>query len=272
MTFTSDQLKRYSRQTAVRGIGLAGQRRLAQGRVLVIGAGALGSAALMYLAAAGVGRLGIADYDRVELSNLERQIIHRTSRLGHLKTESAAETLHDINPDVDLVPMAMRITPENILSAIRDFDIVLDCTDHFENKLLINDACVIAGKPFVHAGVLETSGQIMTWVPGDFPCLRCLSGSAPVMGSDESCAAAGIVGAAVGVISSMQALEAIKYLLGKGELLTGRMLHFDGWSMTFSETAVPSHSPYCRVCGNAPDITDPAGHPEEYLLSCSGPV
>lgn len=247
MVYTNEQLKRYSRQTAMEEVGIAGQEKLTAGRVLVIGAGGLGSAALMYLAAAGVGTLGIVDYDTVDLSNLERQILHRTSRLGVPKTESAADTLRDINPDVHLIPCRMRVTPENIMEIIRDYDIVLDCTDRFENKLLINDACVAAKKPFVHAGVLGSSGQILTWRPGPWPCLRCLMGDLPA--ADESNAAFGVLGAAVGVISSMQALEAIKFLLEKGELLTGRMLHFNGMDMTVSETVLPEKSPYCKACG-----------------------
>ena len=247
MVYTEEQLKRYSRQIAVKEVGMAGQERLTVGRVLVIGAGGLGSAALMYLAAAGVGTLGIADHDIVELSNLERQILHSTSRLGVSKTASAIQTLRDINPDPCLVPYPVRITSENILETIQGYDIVLDCTDQFENKLLVNDACVAAQKPFVHAGVRGASGQILTWRPGPWPCLRCLMGDAPA--EDETNAASGVLGAAVGVISSMQALEAIKFLLGKGELLAGRMLHFNGMDMTVSETVLPERSPYCKACG-----------------------
>lgn len=252
MVYTEEQLQRYSRQIAMKDVGIAGQKRLTAGRVLVIGAGGLGSAALMYLAAAGVGTLGIADHDTVNLSNLERQILHRTSRLGRAKTASAIETLRDINPDPRLIPYPIKITSENILETIQSYDIVLDCTDQFANKLLVNDACVAAQKPFVHAGVLESSGQVMTWRPGPWPCLRCLMGDIPL--KDETNAASGVLGAAVGVISSIQALEAIKFLLGRGELLTGRMLHFNGMNMTFSETVLPEKSPYCRACGTPPAV------------------
>ncbi len=245
--YTEEQLTRYSRQITMDEVGIAGQERLTAGRVLVIGAGGLGSAALMYLAAAGVGTIGIADHDAVELSNLGRQIIHRTSRLGVPKTASAAETLREIDPDPRLIPYQLRITPENIQEIVRDYDIVLDCTDQFPNKLLINDACVAARKPFVHAGVLGASGQILTWKPGPWPCLRCLMGDGPAQ--EETNASFGVLGAAVGVVSSMQALEAIKFLLGTGELLTGRMLHFNGMDMTFSETVLSERSPYCRACG-----------------------
>lgn len=247
MGYTQEQFKRYSRQIALKEVGIAGQEKLTAGRVLVIGAGGLGSAALMYLAAAGVGTLGIADCDAVELSNLERQILHRTSRLGVPKTASAVETLRELNPDPCLIPYQIRVTSENIPEMIRDYDMVLDCTDQFENKLLVNDACVAAGKPFVHAGVRGTSGQLMTWRPGPWPCLRCLMGDAPRR--EETNAALGVLGAAVGVIGSMQALEAIKFLLGEGELLTGRMLHFNGMDMTVSQTVFSEKSPYCKACG-----------------------
>ncbi len=256
MTFSKEQLERYSRQIIIPEIGREGQEKLASGRVLVIGAGGLGSAALFYLAAAGVGTIGIADHDVVELSNLERQILHQTSRLGKAKVESAARTLRDLNPDVRVVPYHLRITPENISELMDGYDLVLDCTDQFKNKLMINDACVLARKPFVHAGVRETAGQIMTWVPGNWPCLRCLIG-ASAAGADLT--PPGVLGAAVGVISSMQALEAIKFLLGQGNLLTGRMLHFDGLRMTFSETVLPERSPYCSVCGDRGERTHDAG-------------
>ncbi len=268
MAFTEEQRKRYSRQLVLKEMGPGGQEKLAAGRVLVIGAGGLGSAALLYLAAAGVGTLGIADYDAVDLSNLARQILHPSSRQGAAKAESAEKTIAAINPDVRVLPLRLRITPENILETIRDYDAVLDCTDRFETKLLINDACVIAGKPFVHAGVLRFSGQIMTWRPGPWPCLRCLTGDAPAAREGETCAVSGVMGAAVGVIGCMQALEAIKLLLGKGELLTGRILHFDGLSMTFSETAVSEKSPYCKVCGAHPEIRDPAADPSRYAPPC----
>ena len=268
MAFSREELKRYSRQIAVKEIGIAGQQKRSEGSVLVSGAGGLGSSAQLYLAAAGVGRIGIADYDRVDLSNLERQIIHRTDRIGMEKTKSAAMTLQAINPEVRTELYQERVTPDNITDLIRPYDIVLDATDHFENKLLVNDACVLAGKPFVHAGVLAMSGQIMTWLPGEGPCLRCLSGSAPGLAEMPSCREAGVVGAAVSVISSLQAMEAIRFLIGKGKLLTGRLLHYDGLTCTFDETEIPEHSPWCRVCGEHPDIRSLTDHPEEYVISC----
>lgn len=252
MSFSAQQQLRYARQTLLPEVGSAGQEKLAAGRILVIGAGGLGSAALMYLAAAGVGTLGIADHDRIELSNLARQIIHRTSDLGMMKTESAEKTVRALNPDVKVQTFGMRITSENISGVIRDFDMILDCTDRFESKLLINDACVLSGKPFVHGGVLRSAGQIMTWLPGPGPCLRCMTGETTPSAEAETCAVSGVLGPAAGVIGSLQAMEAVKFLLGKGELLTGRVLHFDGMSMTFTETVVPERSPYCPVCGSSP--------------------
>ena len=252
MDLTNEQIERYSRQLILKEAGASGQKKLAQGHVFVIGAGGLGSAALLYLAAAGVGTLRIADHDEVELSNLNRQILHATSRLGRSKADSACQALRDLNPDIRLVPYPILVTPENMPELIRDYDIVLDCTDRFETKLMINDVCVREGKPFVHAGILGVSGQIMTWIPGSYPCLRCLTGNDPAP-ETETCATAGILGAAAGVMGTLQALEAIKFLLGKGDLLTGRMLHFDGMSLTFSETLMPRRSPYCRTCGTPSD-------------------
>ena len=249
MSLSAEQQLRYSRQMLLSEVVSAGQEKLGAGRILVIGAGGLGSAALMYLAASGVGTLGIADYDKIELSNLARQIIHRTSRLGMMKTESAEKTILEFNPDVNVETVDMRITSENISSVIRDFDMILDCTDRFESKLLINDACVFFRKPFVHGGVLRSAGQIMTWLPDSGPCLRCIIGEMKPSTAAETCAASGVLGTAAGVIGCLQALEAIKFLLGKGDLLTGRLLHFDGMSMKFTETVVPERSPYCPVCG-----------------------
>lgn len=248
MSLSAEQQLRYSRQMLLSEVGSAGQEKLRAGRILAIGAGGLGSAALLYLAAAGVGTLGIADYDKIELSNLARQIIHRTSRLGMMKAESAEKTIRELNPDVKIQTFPMRITSENISCLIGDFDMILDCTDRFESKLLINDACVLSKKPFVHGGVLRSTGQIMTWLPDSGPCLRCITGKTDPSTEAETCAVSGVLGAAVGVIGSLQALEAIKFLLGKGDLLTGRMLHFDGMSMKFTETVVPERSPYCPVC------------------------
>lgn len=201
--FTQDQLERYSRQLILPEIGVAGQKKLISARILVIGAGALGSAALLYLAAAGVGTIGIADYDRVELSNLHRQIIHRMDRVGKGKVESAARTIQELNPDVTVQTHEGRVTADNIMELIRDYDFIVDGTDRFESKFLINDACVIGKKPFSHGGIVRLEGQTMTYVPGQGPCLRCLLDEIPPAGSSPTCAEAGVFGAATGIMRSI---------------------------------------------------------------------
>ena len=246
---SNNELERYSRQMLIEDIGFAGQKKLKAGRVLVIGAGGLGSSALMYLAAAGVGTIGIADFDCVDLSNLQRQIVHTTDRIGVPKTESAKKTLGALNPEVNIVTINERITPDNIRSFIADYDIILDCTDRMENKLMINDACVKSKKPFVHAGVLGVSGQIMTWIPGDYPCFRCLTGNEPADDSCATCSVMGVLGAAVGVAGCIEAAEAIKFLTGAGDLLTGRVLFFDLFAQDFTVLDIPEKSPYCSACG-----------------------
>lgn len=270
MIFSEDQLERYSRQFVLPSIGVAGQKKLLAAKVLVIGAGALGSAALLYLAAAGVGTIGIADYDAVELSNLQRQVVHRTDRVGTGKVQSAADTVKALNPEVEVRMHEGRVTPDNIMELIAPYDFIVDGTDRFETKLLINDACVIAGKPFSHAGIVRLEGQAMTYVPGRGPCLRCIVGEAPPAGSAPTCAEVGVVGAATGIMGSIQALETIKYITGAGELLVGRILHFDGLSMEFTYTEVKEASPHCRVCGSHPEITDVTKNSGEYevLSAC----
>ena len=253
--FTETQLERYSRHFVLQEIGVAGQKRLLESSVLVIGAGALGSAALMYLAAAGVGTIGIADYDKVELSNLQRQIINNTQTVGMSKTESAKETIEAINPDVSVILHNEPITVDNISSVIKPYDFIVDGTDNFPTKFLINDACVLQEKPYSHAGIVRFSGQTMTYVPGKGPCLRCLLETVPPQNNDCSCSAAGVLGAAVGVLGSIQALEAIKYILDIGDLLAGRLLIFDGLSMNFHYAKMPESNSSCPVCGKKPRIT-----------------
>ena len=265
MAFSEEQLERYSRHFVLSELGVAGQQKLLHSRVLVIGAGALGSAASLYLAAAGVGCLGIADYDRVELSNLQRQILHRTDRVGERKVDSARQTLQALNPDVTVLPLAQRITPDNITGILADYDFVVDATDRFETKFLINDACVLGHKPFVHAGIVRFAGQAMTYVPGRGPCLRCLLEDVPP--NTVTCAQAGVLGAATGVLGSIQALETIKYLTGIGELLTGRVLYFDGLTMQTRVSRFPHPAPDCRVGGEHPTIRDVVENRAEYEVA-----
>ncbi|MCH5251702.1 MAG: HesA/MoeB/ThiF family protein [Lachnospiraceae bacterium] len=262
MAFTEEQLERYSRHIILKGVGLSGQKKLLAGRVLVIGAGGLGAPALLYLAASGVGTIGIADGDRVELSNLQRQVIHDTPRVGQWKAESAAEMIGKINPDVKTVLYKERVTAENIAEIIRDYDFIVDGVDNFASKFLINDACVLEKKPFCHAGVRGFYGQAMTYVPGEGPCYRCVFEEIPPEGDMDSCSQAGVLGTMPGILGSIQALEAQKYLLGTGDLLTGKILTFDGLSMKPRTVPVPEASAGCRVCGSKADIR--RLRPEEY--------
>ncbi len=258
-----EQAKRYVRHFVLKEIGVQGQKKLLNAKVLVIGAGGLGSPAVMYLAAAGVGTLGIADYDSVDVSNLQRQIIHTTDRVGMKKTLSARQAALAINPDMTVHVHDTWLTPENIMDIIGDYDFILDCTDRFETKFLINDACVLAGKPYSHAGVLGWGGQAMTYVPKKAPCLRCLLGEVPHHA--QTCREAGVLGAAVGVLGSIQAMEAVKYLLGQGELLCGKVLTFDGLSMNMRVHNMTA-DPQCAVCGKDPVIRNLYDSREDYEI------
>lgn len=249
MTLSNEHLERYSRHIVMPEIGIEGQIKLLESKVLVIGAGAIGGSALMYLAGAGIGTIGIADDDVVSVSNLQRQVIHSFSDVGKSKLESAKETLLGINPDVNIIMHKLYVNSDNIHNIIKDYDFVLDCTDNFETKFLINDACVRGRKAYVHAGVLKFGGQIMTYVPDKGPCLRCLFEDVPDKKDVQSCAEAGIIGAITGVVGSLEAMEAIKYILGIGELLTGRILNINGLSMNTTIMRVPERNPNCRICG-----------------------
>ena len=255
MAFTDEQIERYSRHIILREVGEKGQKKLLDARVLIIGAGGLGSPAAMYLAASGVGTIGIADADEVDLSNLQRQIIHAKKDIGKAKVLSAKETIQAMNPDVTVNTYRTFVTSENIMDLIKDYDFVIDATDNFPAKFLINDACVIAKKPFVHAGVLRFSGQLMTYVPGKGPCYRCVFKNPPPKDTVPTCKQEGIIVAMCGVIGSLQAMEAIKYILGVGELLTGYLLTYDALTMEFRKIRLPQNTKDCAVCGENPTIT-----------------
>ena len=233
MAFTDEQLERYSRHIILKEVGVKGQKKLLNGKVLIIGAGGLGAPAALYLAAAGVGTIGIADADEVDLSNLQRQVIHTTADIGKAKVKSAKETMEAINPDVKVNTYRKFIKADNIREIIREYDFVIDGTDNFPAKFLINDACVMEKKPFCHAGIIRFKGQLMTYVPGEGPCYRCVFQSPPPADAVPTCKQAGVIGAMGGVIGSLQAMEAIKYLLGVGDLLTGRLLTYDALTMEF---------------------------------------
>jgi molybdopterin-synthase adenylyltransferase len=248
VTLSVPQRSRYARQLSLPEIGEAGQERLLAGRVMVIGAGGLGSPAALYLAAAGVGSIGIADDDRVEMSNLQRQILHSTDRIGRHKTASADETLQALNPDVKVEPFPVRVTQANAARLLQSWDFVIDATDSFDSKFLIADTCHAAGRPYSHAGITRYFGQTMTVLPGTTACYRCVFAEAPPL-TDADVRPAGPLGAVPGVIGSIQAIEAIKFLLGLGELLTGRLLTFDALRMRFREVAV-ARDAACPLCGS----------------------
>lgn len=256
MALTDQQLERYSRHIILKGFGTKGQKRLLAGSVLIVGAGGLGSPAGLYLAAAGVGRIGIVDSDTVELSNLQRQIAHGTPDLGKPKAESESESMRAINPDVEVVPYNVRLNASNAADIISGYDFVIEGTDNFPTKFLVNDACVLLRKPFVHGGILRFAGQVMTYVPGQGPCYRCAFKDAPPAGAAPTCSQAGIIGAVAGVIGCLQALEAVKYLSGTGTLLTGKLLTYDAFFGDFDEIDLPDREPNCAVCGDSPTITE----------------
>jgi len=256
MALTDEQLERYSRHITLKEIGVRGQKKLLASSVLIIGAGGLGSPAAMYLAAAGVGTIGIADCDRVELSNLQRQIIHTTGDVGIPKVQSAAETIKALNPDVTVKTYHEYVSSRNIAQMISGYDFIIDGADNFPTKFLINDACVLGKKPFCHAGILRFEGQLMTYVPGKGPCYRCIFGAPPPKDAVPGCREAGVIGAMAGIIGTMQALEAVKYITGQGELLTGSMLVFDGLRMEWRKVRLPERVADCPVCGDHPSITE----------------
>lgn len=249
---TQEQISRYKRNILLPGVGEEGQRRLLASGVLVVGAGGLGSPVGFYLAAAGVGRIGMADSDTVELSNLQRQIIHGTPDIGRPKVESAAEKLSRLCPDIRLDLYNFKITKENAREIIKGYDIVVDCTDNFDIRYIINDTCLELGKPFVFGGVLSFVGQVMTVLPGRGPCLKCIFRH-PVEEGVPGCGELGVLGAVPGLIGSMQVTETIKYLLGLGELLIGRLLTFDVLSGQFYQIDV-SRDPVCPACGALPGM------------------
>ncbi|MBQ9044514.1 MAG: HesA/MoeB/ThiF family protein [Oscillospiraceae bacterium] len=249
MTLTDLEQQRYARHLVMPEIGEAGQARLKNARVLIIGAGGLGAPAAMYLAAAGVGTLGIADADVVELSNLQRQLLHTDADLGRPKVDSALDTLTALNGALTVQTHYKLVTAENIAELIEPYDFVIDGSDNFETKFLINDACCAAGKPFCHAGVLRFGGQVMTVLPGNTPCYRCVF-QAPPGAAVPAARDVGVVGAAAGLIGCVEALEAIKWILGAGELLTGRMFTFDALTLKTRVVPLPGRNAHCPACGD----------------------
>jgi adenylyltransferase/sulfurtransferase len=249
-----EELLRYSRHLTLPDVGLEGQTKLGAARVLLIGVGGLGSPAALYLAAAGVGTIGLVDFDVVDASNLQRQIVHGTSSIGRPKTESARERLHDINPHVTIEPFPKQLTSTNALEVLRDFDVIVDGSDNFPTRYLVNDACVLLGKPNVYGSIFQFDGQVSVFDAKRGPCYRCLFAEPPPPDLVPSCAEGGVLGVLPGIIGSLQALEAIKLIVGFGESLIGRLLLFDGRRMQFRELAL-AKDPACPVCGENPTVT-----------------
>lgn len=255
MEFSEEQIKRYSRHIILNEIGGRGQKKLLNSKVFLVGAGGLGSPAALYLAAAGVGTLGIVDDDDVDLSNLQRQILHTSKDVGFPKALSAKATLEAINPDVEVVPYMQRLTSENIMDIIKDYDVILDGSDNFPTRYLVNDACVLMGKPLSHGSIFKFEGQATTIVPGETACYRCLFETPPPADLVPSCQEAGVLGVLPGIIGCIQATEVIKLLLGKGELLKGQLLLYNALTMEFNKVRIRKN-PKCPVCGEKPTIKE----------------
>lgn len=263
MEFTEDQLQRYSRHILLPEVGGKGQKKLLGAKVFIIGAGGLGCPVGYYLAAAGVGTLGIIDNDRVEMSNLQRQIAHSTKTLGMLKVESAKATFEALNPDVNVIGIPERLSKDTIMDLIKDYDIVVDGSDNFPTRYLVNDACILMKKPLVSGAILRFEGQVTTIVPGEGHCYRCLFEEMPPAGLVPSCQEAGVIGAITGVVGSLQAIEVIKLILGKGDVLKNTLLIYDALKTTFRRVKIPTNAK-CPVCGKNPTITELGEYDAEY--------
>jgi len=251
--FTPEQMTRYSRHFMLPEVGEEGQAKLLDAKVLMVGAGGLGCPSAFYLAAAGVGTMGIIDPDVVDLSNLQRQILHTNDRIGQPKTDSAKQTLQALNPDVRIITYQEKLTSENVLEIIKDYDIIVDGCDNFPTRYLVNDACVMVNKPNVHGSIFQFDGQASVFYPGKGPCYRCLYPEPPPPGMAPSCAEAGVLGVLPGLIGTIQALETIKLILGKGDPLVGKLLCFNTLSMEIT-TLNLKKDPNCPVCGEKPSI------------------
>lgn len=250
-----DELRRYGRHVSIPEVGLEGQRRLKAGRVLLVGAGGLGSPVALYLAAAGVGRIGLVDHDAVDLSNLQRQILHDTPSVGRSKLASARDRLEALNPHVEVETYETRLDSSNALEILEGWDLVVDGSDNFPTRYLVNDACVLSGIPFVYGAILRFEGQASLFATPDGPCYRCLFREPPPPGLVPNCAEAGVLGVLPGIVGSIQATEAIKWLIGAGETLAGRLLLIDALRMEFRTLNI-SPDPECPVCGEHPTVTE----------------
>ncbi|MBU2646769.1 HesA/MoeB/ThiF family protein [bacterium] len=253
-TLTKEDRERYGRQIIMPDIGIAGQEKILNSKILVIGVGGLGSPAAFYLAAAGVGTLGLVDSDTVDLSNLQRQILHATPDLGRPKVVSAAEKLRALNPRITVTPHQLAVKADNIGAIIREYDFVISATDTFKSKYLINDACLLEGVPFSHGGVIRYHGQTLTVIPWKTACFRCVFDEPPPTGTVMAASEAGVLGSAAGLLGTIQATEAIKYVCGTGELLTDVFLSINASNMDFQKIKLSRHRT-CPVCGENPTVT-----------------
>ena len=263
MRFTDEQVDRYSRHILLKEVGGKGQEKLLDSKVLIVGAGGLGCPIGFYLVAAGVGTIALVDDDTVELSNLQRQIAHSVKTLGKLKVESAKNTFEALNPDCNVLPLNMRLSKDNTLDLLRDYDVIVDGSDNFPTRYLVNDACVMLGKPLVSGAILKFEGQAMTIVPGEGPCYRCLFEEMPPAGLVPSCQEAGVLGVMPGVIGGIQATEVLKLLLGIGDVLKGELLIYEALRMKFRRVRIP-RNPDCPVCGKNPTITELLDYEGDY--------
>jgi len=253
--FTDEQIERYSRHIILPEVGGSGQQKMLEARVLLLGAGGLGSPAAYYLAAAGIGNLGIVDFDQVDLSNLQRQIIHSTERIGMLKTESAKKTIQALNPDVNVTLYNEKMDSSNIMRLIEDYDYVVDGSDNFPTRYLVNDACVMKNKTLIHGSIYRFEGQVTVFKPGDGPCYRCLYPEPPPPGMVPNCQEGGVLGVLAGVIGNLQVVEVLKLILGIGKPLVGKLLIYDALNTEFRNLRLRKDA-NCPVCGEKPTIKE----------------
>ena len=253
--FSEEQIERYSRHIILPEVGGEGQSRLLESKVLLVGAGGLGSPAAFYLAAAGIGNMGIIDFDTVDLSNLQRQIIHNTERIGMLKTESAKKTISALNPDINVTVFNERLNSENIMRLFEDYDYILDGTDNFATRYLINDACVMTGKTNIHGSIFRFEGQVTVFKPNQGPCYRCLYPEPPPPGLVPNCQEGGVLGVLAGIIGNLQVVETLKLILGIGKTLVGKLLIYDALKTEFRKLNLRKDVD-CPVCGENPTITE----------------
>ena len=254
LALTPDQVRRYSRHIIMPQVGSRGQRKLLESKVLIVGAGGLGSPSAVYLALAGVGTIGIADFDVVDVSNLQRQILHHTGDVGKSKVQSAQDSIHQYNPDTNVVAHDTWLSSENAMEIVGGYDVVVNGADNFPSRYLINDACYLSNVPLVDGSILIFDGQATVFLPGK-GCYRCLFPSPPPPGMVPNCAEAGVLGALTGLVGSIQAVETLKLILGIGESLSSRLLLIDALSMDFRQVRVPKN-PKCPLCGDAPTVTE----------------